>query len=156
MHQLDASSAAASQDAHLGFHELHWGDRIMNLSNTITNQVNVIATDMTLKMGRYVGKNIELNQEFSFAAHETKIRINNIYNSSWYGSVLWDLFSLASVKIESAYNRSMKVTMKLHWATHRELTEPLSQSKHVKLIFIKRFLQMITQIFLTNFKKFIK
>ena len=118
----------------------------MHLGNTIINQGNIIATDMNLKMGRYVGKNIELNQEFSFAAQETKIRINNIYNSSWYGSVLWDLFSPASVKIESAYNRSMKVTMKLHWATHRELIEPLSQSKHVKLIFIKRFLQMITQI----------
>ena len=112
----------------LGVHELPWVDTIVHLGNTITNQVNVITTDMNLKMGRYVGKNIELNQEFSFAAQETKIRINNIYNSSWYGSVLWDLFSPASVKIKSAYNRSMKVTMKLHWATHRELIEPLSQS----------------------------
>ena len=131
---------------HLGVHELPWVDRILHLGNTITNQVNIIATDINVKMGRYVGKNMELNQEFSFAAHDTKIRINNIYNSSWYGSALWDLFSPASVKIESAYNRSMKVSMKLHYATHRELIEPISQSRHVKLIFIKRFLHMITQI----------
>ena len=131
---------------HLGDHQLPWVDRILHLGNTITNQVNVIASDMNNKMGRYVGRNIELNQEFFFAAHETRIRINNIYNSSWYGSVLWDLFSPASVKIESAYNRSMKVTMKLNCATHRELIEPLSQSRHVKLILIKRFLHMIIQI----------
>ena len=136
----------AKGDHHLGDHQLPWVDRIVHLGNTLTNQVNIVASDMDIKVGRYVGRNIELNQEFFFTSHETRIRINNIYNSSWYGSVLWDLFSPASVKIESAYNRSMKVTMKLHYATHRELIEPISQSAHVKVIFIKRFLQMITQI----------
>jgi hypothetical protein len=131
---------------HLGDHELPWVDRIVHLGNTLTNQVNIVASDMNIKLGRYVGRNIELNQEFYFASHETKIRINNIYNSSWYSSVIWDLFSPSSLKIESAYNRSMKVSMKLHYATHRELIEPISQSRHVKLIFIKRFQHMITQI----------
>ena len=50
------------------------------------------------------------------------------------------------MKIESAYNISMKVTMKLPYVTHRELIEPLSQTSHVKLIFIKRFVQMINSI----------
>ena len=130
----------------LGVHLLPWVDRIVHLGNTITNQVNMVAVDMNAKMGRYVGRNIEINQEFFFAAYETRIKINNIYNSSWFGSVIWDLVSTNSVKIESAYNRSMKVTMKLPYASHRELIEPLSQSRHVKLLFIKRFLQMINSI----------
>ena len=127
----------------LGAHLLPWVDKISHLGNTLTNQVNLTESDMNVKKARYVSKNIELNQEFFFAAKETRININSIYNSSWYGSVLWDIFSPASTKIASAYNRSMKVTMELHF---RELIEPLSKSKHVKVIFIQRLLQMINQI----------
>ena len=130
----------------LGAHLLPWVDKITHLGNTITNQVNMVEADMNIKKGRYVSKNIELNQEFFFTAKETRININNIYNSSWYGSVLWDIFSPASTRIESAYNRSMKVTMELHYSTHRELIEPLSKSKHVKVMFIQRFLQMTNHI----------
>ena len=130
----------------LGNHVLPWVDKIIHLGNIITNKVSMLDSDMDAKKGRYVGRSIEINQEFSFAASETKIKINNIYNSSWFGSVLWDLFCPAAVKIESAYNRSMKVALKLHYATHRELIEPLSQSKHVKTIFMKRFLQLIESI----------
>ena len=38
----------------------------------------------------YVAKNIELNQEFYFASSETKMTINNMFNSSWLGSVMYD------------------------------------------------------------------
>ena len=66
----------------------------------------------------------------------TRIHINNIYNLSWYGSVLWDIFSPASTKIKkkSVFIRTRKVTMELHYSTHRELIEQLSKSKHVKVI----------------------
>ena len=70
--------------------------------------------------------------------------------SNGCGSVLWDIFSPAAVAVESSYNRSMKVTMGLHYATHRELIEPLSGTQHLKLIFIKRFLNMIASIRKSN------
>ena len=55
--------------------------------------------DMKIKNAKYVSKNIEIGQEFNFAAEETKLEVNNIYNSSWHGSVLWDLFCPCSVKL---------------------------------------------------------
>ena len=46
----------------------------------------------------------------------------------------------AAVKLESSYNRSIKVILELPHATHRGLIEPLSGRRHVKRIFLKRFL----------------
>ena len=131
-------------------HLLPWVDKIIHLGNTITNQVDMISSDMNMKKGRYIARNIEINQEFNFADLETKIKVNSIYNSKWFGSVLRDIFSPAAVMVESSYNQSMKVTMSLPHATHRELIEPLSGTRHVKLIFIQRFFKMIASIHMSN------
>ena len=101
---------------------------------------------MNIKRARYIRKNIELNQEFHFAAPKTKININNIYNSSFFGSVLWDVFSPDAEKIESSWNRSMKIMLDLPYETHRGLIEPLSDCEHIKRLFLKRFLQFISKL----------
>ena len=127
-------------------HLLPWVDRILHLGNTLTNQVNIISADMQIKKARYIAKNIEINQEFSFSAPQTKLKVNEIYNSSWFGSVLWDLSSLSGIGLETSYNRSVKVMLNLPFGTHRELIEPLTNRKHLKCVLIKRFLQMIESI----------
>ena len=80
---------------------------------TLTNEKNILASDMCVKKARYISRNIELNQEFHFAAPETKVKINDIYNSSWFGSVLYNLYSIEAVKLESTYNRTIKVMLNL-------------------------------------------
>ena len=105
---------------------------------------------MQIKKARYIAKNIEINQEFSFAAPQTKVKANEIYNSSWFRSVLWDLSSPSAIGLESSYNRSVKVMQNLPFGTHRELIEPLSNRKHLKCVLIKRFLQMIENIQKSN------
>ena len=101
---------------------------------------------MSIKKARYVSKNIELNQEFYFASPETKMTINQIYNSSWFGSVMYDLSSSEAVKLESSYNRSMKIMLDLPYGTHRGLIEPISRRKHLKTVLTKRFLTMIKKM----------
>ena len=101
---------------------------------------------MKRKNARFVSKNIEINQEFYFASPETKMTVNDIYNSSWYGSVLWDLFCPTAVKIQSSWNRSIKIMLDVPYSTHRGLIEPLSGRKHIKRIFIKRFIDFIFKI----------
>ena len=125
---------------------LPWVNEILHLGNVITNDFNMMEADMKRKNARYVSKNIEINQEFYFASSETKMTINDIYNSSWYGSVLYDLFSPTAVKIESSYNRSMKIMLDLPYSTHRGLIEPISGRKHIKRTFIKRFIDFINKI----------
>ena len=64
----------------LGVHLLPWVDRIVHLGNTNTKKVNMVGVDMNAKMGRYIGRNIEINQEFFFAAYEKRIMIT-IYST---------------------------------------------------------------------------
>ena len=125
---------------------LPWTNRIKHLGINIENKIDGCEHDMVTKNAQYVAKNIELNQEFSFAHPNTKMKINQIYNSHYSGSPLWNLFGRGSLSIESSYNRSVKVMFDLPYATHRSLIEPLTESPHVKLILIKRFLGFLDKI----------
>ena len=80
---------------------------------------------MRVKNAAYVEKNIELNQEFFFTHPSTKLTMNRIYNSHYSGSPLWNLFGIGAKRIESSYNRSVKIMLDLPYATHRWLIEPL-------------------------------
>ena len=125
---------------------LPWVSEILHLGNVITNDTYLLESDMKRKNAKYVSRNIEINQEFYFAASETKMTVNDIWNSSWYGSVIWDLFCPSAVKLESSWNRSIKIMLNLPYATHRGLLETLSGRKHLKRLLIKRFIQFISKI----------
>ena len=104
---------------------LPWVDKIVHLGITVTNKSDPLESDMSIKKARYVSRNIELNQEFYFSTAETRMTINEVYNSSWFGSVLYNLYGVEAVKLESSYNRSIKIMMDLPFGTHRALIEPL-------------------------------
>ena len=90
--------------------------------------------------------NIAINQEFYFSHPETKFHINQIYNSHFTGSPLWDLFSDKVGKLETSYNKSIKIMYDLPIDTHRNLIEPISGTTHVKIVLQKRLLSFISQI----------
>ena len=127
---------------------LPWTNKCKHLGTTITNKIDGCEDDMKVKNACYIQKNMELNQEFYFAHPETRFRINQIYNSHYSSSPLWDLFGNGARKIESSYNRSVKIMLGLPYNTHRCLIEPLTNSMHVKRVLINRllsFLDMITK-----------
>ena len=53
---------------------LPWVNKVVHLGNTITNQSVALESDMKIKNARYVLRNIEISQEFSFAAEENQIK----------------------------------------------------------------------------------
>ena len=61
---------------------LPWVDRVIHLGCTLTNKSNMLEDDMNSKKARYISRNIELNQELHFAAPESRLVGNEIYNSS--------------------------------------------------------------------------
>ena len=119
---------------------LPWTNKCKHLGTTISNKIDGCEDDIRVKNANYIEKNIELNQEFFFAHPETKLTINQNYNSHYSSSPLWDLFGSGALKIESSYNRSIKIMMGLPYATHRCLIEPLTSSRHIKKVLISRFL----------------
>ena len=134
---------------------LPWTDSCKHLGTTITNKVDGCEEDMKVKNARYVARNIELNQEFSFVHPLTKIKLNSIYNSHYTSSPLWNLFGPGALRIESSYNKSVKLMLGLPVATHRSLIEPLTGEVHVKKVLISRFLGFLEKISRTE-KKAIK
>ena len=125
---------------------LPWTDKCKHLGVHLENKINGCDYDMRVKKAAYIDKNVDLNQEFSWAHPATKIMVNKIYNSHYYGSVLWNLFSTGALGIESTYNRSVKVMLDLPWATHRSLIQPLTGEVHVKLVLVRRFLCFMEKI----------
>ena len=130
---------------------LPWTDKCKHLGTTITSKIDGCEGDMKVKNAMYVEKNIELNQEFFFAHPSTKLTINNIYNSHYSSNTLWNLFGTGAQRIESSYNRSVKIMLGLPYAKNRYLIEPLTGEKHVKKVLISRYLGFMEKI--ANSKK---
>ena len=64
-------------------------------------------------------RNNELCQEFYFTDPNLKIQINNLFNTSFYGSVLWDLFGAEVSRLEKTWNVSLRKMLNIHRQTHR-------------------------------------
>ena len=90
--------------------------------------------DMKVKTARYIGKNIELIQEFSFAHPHTKILANQILNCHFTGAPPWDLFCKEFKKVENTYNVSVRKMLNIPGETHRIFIEPLSEKKHIQSV----------------------
>ena len=127
--------------------ELPWISSIKHLSSTITNNFRCrMGQDTGEKRAAYIAKNNELNQEFHYAHPRTKIWVNNIYNSSFYGAPLWDLFSRDFEKLEKSWNVSQRIMLSLPRKTHRYFLEPLSDTHHIVKSIKKRFLGFLNKI----------
>ena len=129
---------------------LPWWDSGKHIGNTIENNLNGMKKDIGIKRASYVQRNCEINQEFFFSNPMTRIHLNKIYNFSFNGSPLWDLFGDSSETMEKTYNISVRTMLKLHRDTHCYLIEPLTREPHLKFVLIKRFLQFKQQAMKCN------
>ena len=101
--------------------------------------------DIRNKRASYIDKNNELIQEFHFAHPKTKIEVNQIYNSHFTGSPLWDLFSREADMLYNTWNKSVRLMCDLSIRTHRYFIQPLA-GQHLRITLMKRFLRFIQQI----------
>ena len=123
-----------------------WTENFKHLGVHIENKINGCEYDLTVKRASFISRCIELNQEFRWAHPTSKIQINKIYNSHFYGSVLWNLFGTGAISLESSYNKAIKIMLGLPLATHRYLIEPLSGEMHLRRHLIVRFFEFVKQI----------
>ena len=85
---------------------------------------------------KYVKSSVLLTQQQSSDSIK-----NQIYNFSYTGSQLWDLFCHEAVSLEKSYNVSVRVMLGLPVTTHKYLIQPLAGGLHVKQVFASRFLK---------------
>ena len=127
--------------------DLPWVKTIKHLGSTIQNNLDChMRQDTSEKRAMYIAKNNELNQEFHYTDPRTKIWTNNVYNSSFYGAPLWNLFDREFEKLEKTWNVSQRVMLSLPRRTHRYFLEPLSRTTHISRSIKKRFIGFIERI----------
>ena len=121
-------------------------DNLKHLGSMVSNQIDGGQLDMKHKMAKYIDRNCSLNQEFNFIHPSTKLKVNSIYNCHFSGSQIWDLFSNGATKFESVYNRSVKIMADLPLATHRNLIEGITETRHLKIKLLRDYLGFIGRI----------
>ena len=103
---------------------LPWEESAKHLGNKIMNEMNGLKQDIKEKRARYISRNNEILQEFSYAHPRTKFEVNKIFNSHFSGQVLWDLFCRESEMVENTWNVSFRLTFNLPRNTHKFLVQP--------------------------------
>ena len=127
--------------------KLPWVNVGKHLGTKLENKLEGIVTqDVKEKRAQYIQRNNELMQEFSYAHSTTKTKINNIYNSHFTGSVLWDLFGKEVEMIFNTWNTSIRRMFRVDRTTHRYFIEPLSRTPHIKIQLLKRFINFTKKL----------
>ena len=131
--------------------ELPWISSCKHLGNTIVDTKtaeagDIRSSDVKKKRAAYIDKNNDLIQEFNFAHPATLNEVNQIQNSHFYGSVLWNLSSEYVRKLEKSWNISVRRMFDLPRETHSYLIEPISETKHVRILMARRFVNFVDTI----------
>ena len=66
--------------------ELPWVTSAKHLGCKITDNTNGLSKEIMEQRAQYINRANELDQEFYFAHTSTRVLINNIFNTSFYGS----------------------------------------------------------------------
>ena len=119
---------------------LPWVKQLKHLGNILQCD-NSMEIDCAVKRGKFIGKVNSLLQEFHYVDPSVKIKIYNIFATSFYGSGLWDIFSKDVDRIFKFWNVSVRIAFDIPCTSHRYLMEPLSKSPHPKTMLSSRLVK---------------
>ena len=129
----------------------HLGNEL-NQSDMIIKAGSSMDTDLESKRRKFIGKYHSLRQEFGFSSPDVFLKLINIYATSFYGSVLWDLTGTSAKKLFTSWNTLVRHTWNLPNICHKYFIEEISGSSHLKAILCQRFLTF-AQSLLSSKKK---
>ena len=124
---------------------LPWIQHAKYLGNTITSIPDGFCKDAKQKRAQYIERNCEINQEFPMAHLEVKCKINRIYNSSFPGSILYDLSSPPATQLVNSWSVSIRHMWDLPLQAHRYLIEELG-GQHAQSMLITRYVKFLQSV----------
>ena len=130
----------------LGGKKLPWVRSAKHLGCTITDTSGELAKDIMEKRAVFINRANELNQEFFFAHPLTKVKINNVFNSYFYGSSQWNLFGKEAERLEKTWNVAQRMLLGLPRNSHQYFIEPLSDTQHIMHSLYRRYIKFIEAI----------
>ena len=81
--------------------------------------------------------------ELHFVDPNVKVKILNIYATSFYGSGLWDIYGYDCNRFFTAWNSAIRQIFTLPWTTHRYWIEPISNCLHPKVMLCARYIKFV-------------
>ena len=124
---------------------LPWISHATYLGNVITGIPDSFSKDAKQKRARYIERNVEIIQDFPFAHPEVKCKMNRIYNSSFPGSVLYDLSSDSTSQLVNSWSVSVRHMWGLPLQAHRYLITQLGGT-HAQEMLISRYVKFMQSI----------
>jgi hypothetical protein len=83
---------------------LPWVEAGKHQGHFFKNKIDGKKHDLKVERAEFIDKNNDLLQEYYFAHPMTIFNMNEIFNSHFNGSPLWDLFSPEARMLESTWN----------------------------------------------------
>ena len=74
------------------------------------------------------------------------MKIHNIYNSHFTGFSCRDMTSVAGRMMEASFNKNIKITYDLPYATHRNILPVISNIKPLRITLAKRLISFFDKI----------
>ena len=124
---------------------LPWVEKAKYLGNTVNNIPDGLCSDVKQKRAAYIERNVELNLEFPSAHPEVKCRINRIYNTSYPGSVLYDMTSDSVNQLVNSWSVSVRHMWGLPMQAHRYLIEQLA-GEHAQAMILSRYVKFLQNV----------
>ena len=78
---------------------------------------------------------------FNFASADVRIKLLEIYATSFYSSSLWNLFSAQTQRLYTSWNQAIRQIYSVPRTTHCYFIEPLSECLHPKTMLCSRFIK---------------
>ena len=125
-------------DIQLGNDKLPWVSNADHLGVHINMNINGLSEDINRKRASYIQRNNEIIQETPKTHPKLRCQINALFNTSFYGAQIWDLFNKSSESLYNTWNISIRKMFDLPYQTHRYYIEPLSERSHIKYSLLKR------------------
>ena len=126
---------------------LPWSDSYNHLGHMLYKD-GTLKLDSDGKRKTFLGSFFALKQELKYQNPFVYIQLIEIYLSHFYGSNLWNLFSIDNMY--TTWNNILRTVFQLPQQTHRYLLEPLTDSSHLFTKLTNRFLKFYKSLFFSD------
>ena len=130
---------------YLSGNPLPWVIDAKYLGGRLTSILDGYQQDAKIKRAQYIERNCEIDQEFHLAHPEVKCKINHIYNSSFPGSILWDMTAKNTQQIINSWSVSVRHMWDLPLNSHRRFIESLGGT-HAKVMLVSRYVSFLQSV----------
>ena len=124
---------------------LPWVDSHIHLGHLI-HKDETMDHDIFVKRAEFITKIHSIMQELGNQHPTVLVKLIRIYYCSFFGSNLWDLFSIPANRLFKSWNVCIREFYNLPYDTHRYILQDLVDAPHLRTALLSRFIKFYRTI----------